>query len=145
MKAVIKLLKLTAIAIAVLIGLFLLSLTCVPRPGMENTSIIRTRLEIGDLNFSLNHYKSVYGGYPTGEYSNIVSVLAGDNPQKVVFLNFRRTSEHPNVMVDPWGMPYQIIFLQQTNFIIRSAGKDKIFGNADDIVFNSASNDFVKP
>ena len=48
-------------------------------------------------------------------------------------------------MVDPWETPYQIEFSKQTNFIIRSAGKDKIFGDADDIIFNSVSNDFVKP
>jgi hypothetical protein len=145
MKAVIKLLKLTAIAFAVLVGLFFLSLTCVPGPGVGNNSPIRTRLEIGDLNYSLNHYQSVYGVFPTGENSNIVSVLAGDNSQKVVFLNFRRTSEHPNEMVDPWGTPYQIDFFQQTNFVIRSAGKNRKFGDADDIVFNSVSNNFVKP
>jgi len=48
-------------------------------------------------------------------------------------------------MVDPWETPYQINFSQQTNFVIRSAGKDKIFSNADDIIFNSVSNDFMKP
>ena len=53
--------------------------------------------------------------------------------------------EHPNEIVDPWETPHQIQFFQQTNFIIRSAGKDKIFGDADDIIFNSVSNDFVQP
>ena len=53
--------------------------------------------------------------------------------------------EHPNEMVDPWETPYEIKFLQQTNFVISSAGKDKIFGDADDIIFNSVSNDFVGP
>ena len=48
-------------------------------------------------------------------------------------------------MVDPWKTPYKIEFFQQTNFIICSAGKDKIFDDADDIIFNSVSNDFVKP
>jgi hypothetical protein len=105
----------------------------------------RTKLEIADIIFALNHYKSAYGVYPTGENSNIVSVLAGDNPQKEVFLNFRRTMEHPNEIVDSWGTPYKIEFSQQTNFIIRSAGKNKIFGDADDIIFNSASNGFAKP
>jgi hypothetical protein len=109
------------------------------------TSPSRTKLEIAELKFSLNLYKSVCGVYPTGENSNIVSVLAGDNPQKIVFLNFRRTSEHPNEMVDSWDTPYQIDFSQQTNFVIRSAGKDKIFSNSDDIIFNSVSNNFVKP
>ena len=42
-------------------------------------------------------------------------------------------------------MPYQIQIVAQTNFVIRSAGPNKKFGDADDIVFNSVSNDFVKP
>jgi len=97
------------------------------------------------LDLGIENYKQTFGNYPSGENSNIVNVLSGKNSQKTVFLNFRRTSEHPNEMVDPWETPYQIEFSQQTNFIIRSAGKDKIFGNADDIIFNSVSNDFVKP
>jgi hypothetical protein len=105
----------------------------------------KTQVQIANLIFALKNYKSVYGVYPTGESSNIVNVLAGGNPQKTVFLNFQRTSEHPNEMVDSWETPYQIEFFQQTNFVIRSAGKDKIFGDADDIIFNSVSNDFVKP
>jgi hypothetical protein len=48
-------------------------------------------------------------------------------------------------MIDPWQTPYQIEFSQQTNLITHSAGKDKMFGTKDDIVFNSPSNDFVKP
>jgi hypothetical protein len=47
--------------------------------------------------------------------------------------------------IDLWDTPYRIDFVPPTNFIIRSAGKDKIFGDADDIIFNGASNDFVKP
>lgn len=107
--------------------------------------IPRSRLDEEALNSALKNYQSVYAVYPTGESSNVVRILTGDNPQRIVFLNFRRTSEHPNEMVDPWGTPYQIKFLQQTNFIIRSSGKNKVSGDKDDIVFNSLSNDFVKP
>jgi hypothetical protein len=106
---------------------------------------VMCRIELSDLRTALNAYHDKYSNYPIGENSNIVSALAGDNSQKTVFLNFRRTMEHPNEMVDPWETPYQIEFFQQTNFVIRSAGKDKIFGDADDIIFNSVSNDFVKP
>lgn len=48
-------------------------------------------------------------------------------------------------MVDPWKSPYQIQFIDQTNFLIRSAGKNAKFGDADDFIFTSVSNDFVKP
>lgn len=48
-------------------------------------------------------------------------------------------------LLDVWHTPYQIKIEAQTNFIVRSAGPDKRFGDADDIIFNSASNGFVKP
>jgi hypothetical protein len=48
-------------------------------------------------------------------------------------------------LIDFWQTPFQIKFAEQTNFIIRSAGPNRIFGDADDIIFNSASNDIVMP
>jgi hypothetical protein len=48
-------------------------------------------------------------------------------------------------LIDFWQTPFQIKFVEQTNFIICSAGPDKIFGDSDDIIFNSISNDLVKP
>ena len=48
-------------------------------------------------------------------------------------------------VVDIWQTPYQIDLAGRTNFIIRSAGKNRKFDDGDDIVFNSVSNDFVKP
>jgi len=48
-------------------------------------------------------------------------------------------------IIDIWQTPFQIKIIGQTNFIISSAGPNKIFGDADDIIFNSVSNDFVKP
>ena len=48
-------------------------------------------------------------------------------------------------VIDIWQTPYQIELVGRTNFIVSSAGIDKIFSNADDIIFNSVSNDFMKP
>jgi hypothetical protein len=99
---------------------------------------------------ALKSYSMVYGTLPPGNNESIERILRGEdlngkNPRKIQFLNFQRNAGHLNEMVDPWGMPYQIEFQQKTNPVIRSAGKDKIFGNADDIIFYSISNDFVKP
>jgi hypothetical protein len=129
------------VIIAVVLAGMLLPISSRPIVGRPS----KAKLQIAELVIALKNYESAFGVYPTGENSNIVSVLAGDNAKKIVFLNFRRIMEHPNEMVDPWGTPYRIEFFQQTNFIIRSAGKDKIFGDADDFIFNSVSNDFVKP
>jgi len=88
---------------------------------------MRLRAEIGI-------YKYEFGSYPTGDYDQVLKKLFGGDPQKIEF--FR---------VDPWGTPYAISFSSTNSFVISSAGKDKIFGDSDDIIFNSVSNDFVKP
>jgi hypothetical protein len=59
--------------------------------------------------------------------------------------NFGFVTNHSGAMVDIWQTPYKIELVGQTNFVMQSAGKDKIFDTKDDIIFNSLSNDFVKP
>jgi hypothetical protein len=48
-------------------------------------------------------------------------------------------------LIDIWQMPFQIKFVGQTNIIIRSAGPDQKYGDSDDIIFNSVSNNLVMP
>ena len=48
-------------------------------------------------------------------------------------------------LIDIWQMPFQIKFVGQTNIIIRSAGPDQKFGDSDDIIFNSVSNNLLMP
>ena len=88
--------------------------------------MMRLKAEIGN-------YKYKFGSYPTGNYAQILKKLFGDDPT----IEFFR--------VDPWGTPFDINFPSTNSFIISSAGKDKIFGDTDDIIFNSVSNDFAKP
>lgn len=112
--------------------------------------MISTRLQETDLVAALKAYSNSYGVLPVGDTESVERILAGENlqgknPQKTAFLNFIRHSEHPNEMIDPWGTPYQIEFSLQTNFVISSAGRNQKFGDKDDIIFNSVSNDFVKP
>jgi hypothetical protein len=59
--------------------------------------------------------------------------------------DLRFLTNQAGALIDVWQTPYKIEFLEQTNFGVHSAGKDKIFGTKDDIIFNSFSNDFVKP
>jgi len=39
--------------------------------------------------------------------------------------------------LDMWGTPYQIQIVHGTNFVIRSAGKNCILGDKDDVIFDS--------
>jgi hypothetical protein len=112
--------------------------------------IISTRLTETAMATALKAYSNTYSVLPVGNTESVERILAGENlygknPQKISHLLFMQTAEHPNKMVDSWGTPYQIEFLQRTNFVILSAGRNQKFGDADDIVFNSISNDFVKP
>jgi len=40
--------------------------------------------------------------------------------------------------LDMWGTPYQIQIVHGTNFVIRSAGKNCILGDKDDVVFDGS-------
>ena len=48
-------------------------------------------------------------------------------------------------VIDIWETPYRIELVGQTKFVIRSAGRNRTFGDKDDIIFDGTSNDFVKP
>jgi hypothetical protein len=77
-------------------------------------------------------------------------------PNEFILNPFHADNERPRISfedrtnasgkaVDIWQMPFQIKLVGQTNFIIWSAGPDQKFGDSDDIIFNSVSNDFVNP
>jgi len=100
------------------------------------------------LLLSIEGYKREFGSYPTGENTSIVRVLTGDNPRKLKLIYLSTNSTNGcGEFVDPWKTAYKIVFEGTNRVAISSAGIDRIFGDADDIIiiFNSVSNDFVKP
>ncbi len=78
--------------------------------------------------------------------TNIDNSLVYQTVYDALRLNFGsdRTNSQGEIL-DIWKTPFRVEFIPPTNFVVRSAGPDKQFGNADDIVFNSTSNAFVKP
>jgi hypothetical protein len=98
------------------------------------------------LQAEIKNYQYEFGSYPTGDCTQVIKQLLGDNPKKIEFLNPKNPFiNQAGELLDPWGTPFAINFLSTNSFIISSAGKDKKFGDKDDIIFNSISNDFVKP
>jgi hypothetical protein len=98
------------------------------------------------LQAEIGNYKYEFGSYPTGDCAQVFKQLFGDNSKKIEFLRPQNTSaKQAGEFLDPWGRPYSIVFSSTNSFVISSAGKDKIFGDQDDIIFNSVSNDFVNP
>jgi Type II secretion system (T2SS), protein G len=114
--------------------------------GGGPAKVPRARSDERQLLLSMEICKQEFGSYPTGENATIMKLLAGDNAKKMKFINLGILSTNAaGQFVDPWKIPYKIISDGTNCVIITSAGIDQKFGNADDIIFNSVSNDFVKP
>jgi len=99
------------------------------------------RLEMAQLEKALRDYKMKCGQFPSGASSNVLQALFGDNSKKIrfLFVQSRQTNSH-GLLIDRWKTPYDIQILGQTNFIIRSAGPNRILGDKDDIISDSGSN-----
>ena len=101
---------------------------------------------MSNFNAAIVQYHNEYGSYPIGYQAEIIRCLLGDNSRKIQFLSLNANELNPDGdFVDPWQTPYQIKMLEGTNLVISSAGPNKEFGDKDDIIFNSVSNNFVKP
>jgi hypothetical protein len=104
------------------------------------------RLQLLDIKVAMEGYVSKYASYPTGTQAQIVKTLCGNNPQRYEFLDIHILKFNSREeCLDPWGTPLAINFSSTNSFVISSAGPDKIWKTKDDIIFNSISNDFVKP
>ena len=91
-------------------------------------------MEITSFAASMESYKIEFGSYPTGDNRAILGVLQGNNPKKLIFLDVHpRSISADGAFVDPWQTPYEITIRSTNSVSIRSAGKNKRFGDADDV------------
>ena len=127
--------RIIAILVVVGVGLILWGMFLPAETGPTLNKNARCKLVlIMRLQTEIKNYQYKFGSYPTGDYTQILKRLFRDDPQQIEILR-----------VDPWGTPFTVNFLSTNRFVISSAGPNKKFGDADDIIFNSASNNFVKP
>jgi hypothetical protein len=105
-----------------------------------------TRLEEAELAQAIIHYAMVYQGYPTETNAPLASILVQGNPQKLTFLNLGANSTNKDgQLVDIWNTPYKITYTSTNSFTITSAGENLIIGDADDIIFDSRTNNLATP
>ena len=91
-------------------------------------------MEIRSFVTVMESYKDEFGTYPTGDNSTIFGALRGTNPKKMMFLDVPpRSISADGAFVDPWETPYEIKVISTNRLSIRSAGKNKHFGDADDV------------
>jgi len=133
---------LVALAIIALLVAMLLP----AKTGLPRNKNVRCRVLLMRLQAEINNYQNEFGSYPTGDCAQVFKKLFRENPKKIEFLRPPNTfTNQAGEFLDPWGTPYAINFLSTNSFVISSAGPNKKIGDADDIIFNSASNGFVKP
>jgi hypothetical protein len=105
--------------------------------------VLETRVEERSMGELLEEEASKVGGLTNIPNEFILNPFLTTNKYRGI--SFTTRTNVLGEIIDIWQMPFQIKLAGQTNFIIRSAGPNKKFGDADDIIFNSVSNNFVKP
>jgi len=122
---------------------FIVLLAAVLLPGIHTggpVPVAQCRTELLNIGSALSAYQNDQGILPSGDTQSILKILAGENPQKKVYLNFaRKPGRGEFEFIDPWGTPYQIEIGERTNYFIGSAGKNRKFGDKDDFALDNAT------
>lgn len=78
-------------------------------------------------------YKGEYGDHPCGGNAETLSALLGKNERKIVFLEPDRDSLNAKgELLDSWGTPFRMSFHPDGSPQVRSAGKNRQWGDRDD-------------
>ena len=130
-----------------LLGCLLFSLilpSLLPEPSARKKArIVITRFEAKQISSGLKQRAADVGGLTNIDNSLIFQAIFGTNGLHRDYYSERTNSQ--GEVLDWWKTPYQVQIFDRTNFVVRSAGPNRKFGDMDDIVFNSVSNGFVKP
>ena len=132
--------------ISVPIILLLVVMLLPPISGGHPTRQQKCTLEMRFISDALQQYRKETGRYPTGQTENILQQLRATNALGNHYLLYPfRQGYSIHEYVDPWGKPFRIEIGQASNFVIRSAGKNGKFGDRNDLVLHSSSNNPVNP
>jgi len=96
----------------------------------------------------MEQYQTDFGSFPTGSVTEVFRTLHENSKHKIYVEYIGRSSKSPkwnDSFVDLWGSLYKIEIKGQTNVIIYSAGINQIFGDDDDMIWDGATEQLVKP
>ncbi len=129
---VVLLIVLALLAASVLSPLGGIQLTAAKKMSMYN--------KFNQVQAAVLSYYTEYSVYPVAANSaTLVRMLDGTsgvgNSRQITFVSFKASDLNAKgELLDPWGRPLQISVDSDGNIKARSAGPDKTFGTADDIV-----------
>jgi hypothetical protein len=93
------------------------------------------QIEMATFKAAVKEYELMYGRLLSENNPAILRSLRGQNSNGVAFLDVGLRSVDPSgAFVDPWQTPYDIQMTSTNGFSIRSAGMNRRFGDADDVV-----------
>lgn len=68
-----------------------------------------TKNDVTQIAVALQQFKSEYGNYPTGSENQLIAILQGNNPKKIVFIELpKKQFDKSGNFIDQWGTPYRI-------------------------------------
>ena len=93
-------------------------------------------VEMTAIRAAIGRYSSEYGVIPNGDSHTIFQSLRGQNPRKIIFLEFQsRSISSDGDLLDPWGTPYKLYFSGK-DILVRSAGPNKRFDSSREKKFD---------
>ncbi len=99
---------------------------------------IRVRTKTWEMNIRIDYEAYLQDGGEFFEFNSqkeFTSRLDGNNPRGVRYMVLSTYPlDQDGLIIDEWGKPFQIKRPEKTRLEIRSAGRDGVFGNEDDIV-----------
>ncbi len=132
------------VASAVIASLIVLLLPLVRNERTDRGYLLsQTKTDVKNINTALNQLEIACSVLPSGDNRAIFRTLFGSNTLQIVFLATARTNSDGELL-DPWGSPYEIEILAQTNIVIKSAGKNGRWGDKDDYVFDGRKNEYLQ-
>lgn len=93
-----------------------------------------TEDDLSTIELLLTTYARHHHGNPIGENIEITAALLGKNPSRAAFLEKGSYLDATGQLVDRWRTPYFFHQLSGKQTEIRSAGPDREFHTADDLV-----------
>jgi type II secretory pathway pseudopilin PulG len=101
-----------------------------------------TRALLSALSVASEAYKQDFGALPgTIDNHTLYGLLSGNNSRKIVFFEFKPVPPIKNEeFVDAWDTPIRVLLQPNRTILFISAGRDKVFGTADDITVKAPDN-----
>ena len=82
----------------------------------------QARNEVHEIEAALDGFHIDHGRYPEGASATVIAALMGDNEDRRIYLEARRTED--GYFLDPWGRPYRIESRKGLPPLIYSLGED---------------------